>query len=82
MRIKLIFTIVVTAISLKSYPQTNIDSLLSQLQISNGKEKVDILNQLTDICKLDNTLEAKNYALQASMLAETQDYKKGKFSLY
>jgi signal transduction histidine kinase len=77
MRIKLIFTIVVTAISLKSYPQTNIDSLLSQLQISNGKEKVDILNQLTDICKLDNTLEAKNYALQASMLAETLEYKKG-----
>lgn len=77
MRVKLIFSIVVTAISLKSYPQSNIDSLLSQLKISSGIEKVDLLNQLTDYYKLDNTNEAKDYALQASILAETLDYEKG-----
>jgi hypothetical protein len=77
MRVKLIFSIVVTAISLKSYPQSNIDSLLSRLETSNGIEKVDILNQLTDTYKLDNTEEAMNYALQASVLAENLDYEKG-----
>ena len=77
MSVKLIFSIVVTAISLKSYPQSNIDSLLSQLRLSNGIEKVDILNQLTDIYKLDSTRAAKNYALQASILAETLEYEKG-----
>ena len=77
MRIKLIFTIVVTAISLKSYPQTNIDSLLSQLHISDGIVKVDILNQLTDYYKHDNTSKAKDFALQASILAETINYKHG-----
>jgi tetratricopeptide (TPR) repeat protein len=77
MRVKLIFSIVVTAISLKSYPQSNIDSLLSQLQMSKGIEKVDILNQLTDYYKLNSTQEAKDYALQASILAETIDYEKG-----
>jgi len=77
MRVKLIFSIVVTAISLKSYPQSNIDSLLSQLETSNGIEKVDILNLLTDSNKLDNTSEARNYALQAAVLAENLDYEKG-----
>ncbi len=77
MSIKLIFTIVVTAISLKSYSQSNIDSLFSQLQISDGIEKVDILNRLTDFYKLDSTSKAKDLALQASMLAETLNYKHG-----
>ncbi len=74
MRIKLIFTIVVTAISLKSYPQTNIDSLLSLLETSEGIQKVDILNLLTDSYKLKNTNEAMNFALQASIMAENLEY--------
>jgi hypothetical protein len=77
MSVKLIFSIVVTAISLKSYPQVNIDSLLSQLQLSNGIQKVDILNQLTDYYKLDSTSKAKDLALQASIMAERLNYKPG-----
>ncbi|MGD9328795.1 MAG: tetratricopeptide repeat protein, partial [Cyclobacteriaceae bacterium] len=77
MSVKLIFSIVVTAISLKSYPQVNIDSLLSQLQLSNGIQKVDILNQLTDYYKLDSTTKAKDFALQASIMAERLNYKPG-----
>jgi len=77
MRIKLIFTIVVTAISLKSYPQSNIDSLLSLLESSVGIQKVDILNLLTDSYKLNNTNEARNFALQASIMAENLGYERG-----
>ncbi len=77
MSVKLIFSIVVTAISLKSYPQSNIDSLLSKLPISNGIEKVDILNRLSDYYKLDSTSKAKDLALQASILSETLNYKRG-----
>ncbi len=63
MRIKLIFTIVLTAISLKSYPQSNIDSLLSQLETSKGIQKVDILNLLTDSYKLNNTKRSQELSL-------------------
>jgi len=77
MRIKLIFTIVVTAFSLKSYPQTNIDSLLSLLETSGGIQKVDILNLLTDFYKLNDTNTARDFALQASIMAENLDYARG-----
>jgi hypothetical protein len=78
MRIILIFLIVVTAISLKSYSQPEIDSLLYQLNTSTGQEKVDILNRLSERLRLINFNSAHEYAKRANSLSHNLEYIKGK----
>jgi hypothetical protein len=78
MRIKIIFLIVVTVFSSKSYSQTEIDSLLTRLRSSSGINKVDVLNRISDALRLINSEISRDYALQASILSDSLNYTKGK----
>jgi len=77
MKIKLFLSIFLTAVIVKSYPQSKIDSLLSALPRSNGQSKVDIMIQLADMYKLENSNESEDFALRALMNAQDLDYASG-----
>ena len=77
MRIKIIFLIVVTAISLKSYSQPEIDSLLFLLNSTSGSHKVDVLNRLSEKLRLSNFRASGDYARRANSLSYNLDYLKG-----
>ena len=78
MRITFLLLTVLTAFSLKSYSQSENDSLLYILNLSAGIEKINILNSLADRRKLSNTEAARLYAQQAAELADSLDYTEGK----
>lgn len=78
MRNKIIFLIVVTVISLKSYSQPEIDSLVGRLNSSTDTEKVDVLNRLSEELLLKNFNAAQDYAKRANSLSYNLDYVKGK----
>jgi len=77
MNIKLILLTVVTAFSIKSYSQNEIDSLLFKLEQSDNFKKVDILNRLSEAYRLENIEIAQSYALQASELSDSLNYSPG-----
>ncbi|MFZ1519727.1 MAG: tetratricopeptide repeat-containing sensor histidine kinase [Ignavibacteriaceae bacterium] len=57
--------------------QTAADSLLNILKTTNGPQKVDILNQLSDIYQYIDTKQAIKFAEQGQNLASAINYKKG-----
>jgi serine phosphatase RsbU (regulator of sigma subunit) len=54
-----------------------IQSLLAQLKTTSGKEKVDVLELLTESYANSQPVKARNYAQQALDLARELDYEKG-----
>ena len=54
-----------------------IDSLETRLAASEGKEKVDLLNRLSDLYFYNDTKKATEYAHNGIALAQSIDYKKG-----
>ncbi|MDH5603944.1 MAG: tetratricopeptide repeat protein, partial [Cyclobacteriaceae bacterium] len=56
----------------------SIDSLKFQMEISDGTEKVDLMNALFREIIVTNPSEALNYALQGIALAEKLNYEQGK----
>lgn len=56
----------------------NLDSLNNQLDITEGKEKVDVLNNLFIYYSQLNPTKALEYSMEALELAEQNDYQRGK----
>lgn len=57
--------------------ETKIDSLENKLEIVSGKEKVDVLNKLSELYIQKSTGKAFEYCEKASELAKSLNYKEG-----
>lgn len=71
----LIFILLAQNLSLGQ--QAIIDSLETKLAVSEGKEKVNLFNRLSDFYFYNDTKTAQEYARKGIALAESLDYKKG-----
>ncbi len=83
MRIFYGIIIIITIYCTNSYSQPGIDSLLYKLESSNGIEKVEILNELSEQLVYQDYDQALTYALISHDLSDSLNFTKGKaYALY
>lgn len=64
-------------ISLNAQNEAKIEDLKNQIEKENGKTKIDLLNQLSGLLINTDPEKAKEFANQALMQSQAEDYEKG-----